>query len=178
MNHQDHIYLLKDGITTRDGIWADFGSGRGAFTLALADLLKPDGRIYSIDQDSHALNAQKKAFHNHFDNQSHPSIHYIRQDYTQRLDLPPLDGVLMANSLHFHQRKDHVVAVLRRYLRPEGVFILVEYNVDRGNHWVPYPLSYATWQELAERLGFRSTKLLARRSSRFLKEFYAALSVP
>lgn len=178
MNHQDHIYLLKDGVTARDGIWADFGSGRGAFTLALADLLKPDGRIYSIDQDSHALNTQKKAFHNHFDSQSHPSIHYMPQDYTQSLDLPPLDGVLMANSLHFHRRKDHVVALLQRYLRPEGVFILVEYNVDRGNHWVPYPLSYATWQELAQRLGFRSTKLLARRSSSFLKEFYSALSVP
>lgn len=41
MNHADHVKLLRDGIHAPGGIWAYFGSGHGAFTLALADLLTP-----------------------------------------------------------------------------------------------------------------------------------------
>jgi SAM-dependent methyltransferase len=177
MNHQDHISLIKDGVGASDGIWADFGSGRGAFTLALADLLSPSGQIYSIDKDTYALSAQEKAFKNHFADRLHPKLRFIRQDYTKKLDLPLLDGALMANSLHFHKQKAPVIELLLHYLRPEGALILVEYNVDRGNHWVPYPLSYTTWEKLSRSLGFRSTKLLASRSSSFLNEFYSAVSV-
>ena len=39
MNHEDHVRLLRKGIVEPGGVWADFGSGAGAFTLALADLL-------------------------------------------------------------------------------------------------------------------------------------------
>ena len=55
MNHQDHVNLIKAGITPTDGIWADLGSGTGAFTLALAELLEQDGTIYSVDKDGGAL---------------------------------------------------------------------------------------------------------------------------
>jgi hypothetical protein len=36
---------LRDGVPEPGGVWADLGSGEGAFTLALADLLGPGGRI-------------------------------------------------------------------------------------------------------------------------------------
>ena len=54
--------------------------------------------------------------------------------------------------------------------------ILVEYNTDGGNYWVPYPLSYDTWVDLARRVGFGHTELLATHPSSFLGEFYSALS--
>jgi SAM-dependent methyltransferase len=177
MNHQDHISLLKDGLGARAGVWADFGSGTGAFTLALAELLGPSGQIYSIDKDRRALDTQARTFNKLFANRPRPSIQFINQDYTQKLDLPLLDGALMANSLHFHRHKATVIQRLQGYLRPEGVCILVEYNVDCGNHWVPYHLSFPTWERLSQRLGFRSTKLLAKHPSSFLHEFYSALSV-
>ena len=34
------------------GTWADIGAGEGAFTLALADLLGPGGRIVAVDRDA------------------------------------------------------------------------------------------------------------------------------
>ncbi len=104
------------------------------------------------------------------------TVHYIAADFTRELELPPLDGVVMANALHYQRRKDMVVQGVRSYLRPGGRLILVEYNVDRGSPWVPYPISYTTWETLARQCGFANTRLLATVPSRFLGEIYSAVS--
>ena len=63
---------------------------------------------------------------------------------------------------------------LRGFLKPGGTFILVEYNVDSGNMWVPHPLSFETFRKLAPRADFAEPRLLATTPSRFLNEFFAA----
>ena len=156
------------------GVWADLGSGEGAFTLALADLLGPEGCIYSVDKDARSLREQAATMRFSF---PQVRVEYIDADFTQPLDLPPLDGIVMANSLHFARHKHGVVQSALGYLKRGGHFILVEYNSDRGNPWVPYPLSYTTWEELAQECGFIHTRLLTTVPSRFLGEIYSALSV-
>ncbi|HHX64259.1 MAG TPA: methyltransferase domain-containing protein [Chloroflexi bacterium] len=182
MKHEDHVRLLREGIEAPDpdGVWADFGSGQGAFTLALADLLGPGATIYSIDRDARALDDQRALMRSRFPD---TTVHYIVANFIHPLDLPPLDGIIMANALHFVRDKDETVRLLRRYLRPpekddpSGRMILVEYNVDQGNTWVPYPLAYPTWEALSLRCGFRHTRRLATVPSRFLREIYSALSL-
>jgi SAM-dependent methyltransferase len=78
--------------------------------------------------------------------------------------------------LHFRRDKERVVQAIKKYLRPGGRFVLVEYNVDEGNPWVPYPLSYETWQLLAPQCGLAGTQLLATVPSHFLREIYSAVS--
>jgi SAM-dependent methyltransferase len=173
MNHTDHVNLLRNGIPTRGGVWADFGSGGGAFTLALAELIGPDATIYSIDQNRGALGRQQAIIHARFPDLT---VHYVTADFTQPLDFPPLDGIVMANALHFVRRKDPVIRLLREYLAPGGRLIVVEYDTDRGNRWVPYPFTYSTWERLAARNGFARTTQIATRRSSFLGRFYAALS--
>ncbi len=173
MNHKDHINLLQKGIPEKGGIWADLGSGTGAFTLALADLIGPTGHIYTIDKDQRALKDQEKAMRTNFPT---TTVQYITADFTRRLDLPKLDGIIMANSLHFVRHKDPILQLIRSYLRPGGRFILVEYNTDRGNMWVPYPLSYRTWETLSRQNGFTKTQLLSTVPSRYFGEIYSALS--
>jgi ubiquinone/menaquinone biosynthesis C-methylase UbiE len=173
MNHNDHVNLLQKGIPEKGGIWADLGSGTGAFTLALADLIGPTGQIYTIDKDKRALNEQEKAMRTNFPN---ATVEYRNEDFTRRLDLPKLDGIIMANSLHFVHHKDPILQLIRSYLRPGGSFILVEYNSDRGNMWVPYPLTYRTWETLARQNGFTATHILSTVPSRYLGEIYSALS--
>ncbi len=173
MNHEDHVRLLRGGVPEPGGVWADLGSGSGAFTLALADLLGPTGEIYSVDRDQGALREQERAMRARF---PATTVHYLAADFTERLDLPPLDGVVMANSLHFQREKGPVLQLVRGYLKPGGRLILVEYNIDRGNTWVPYPLSYQTWEALARQHGFANTMLLARQPSRWLGEMFSALS--
>ena len=175
MVHRDHLDLLRGAVTAQGGLWADFGSGRGAFTLALGELIGPEGAVFSVDKDGTALRDQVRAMKRQL-----PSlqVQYIQDDFTHPLHLPPLDGIVMANALHFFRpnEKPAVVKQLKNYLRPHGCLILVEYNVDRGNPWVPFPLSYRAWEALARDCGFDQTRLLATVPSRFLKEFYSAES--
>src|SRR5919202_116321 len=96
----------------------------------------------------------------------HTAVTYLAADFTRPLDLPPLDGVVMANSLHYQRDKDPVLQLIRGYLKPGGRLVLVEYNADRGNPWVPHPISYGTWEKLAARNGFVDTRLLATVPSR------------
>jgi SAM-dependent methyltransferase len=173
MNHDDHVALLRGGIEQAGGVWADFGSGTGAFTLALADLIGPTGVIYSIEQDRSALAQQEGSMRERF---PELIVHTRAADFTRLIDLPALDGIVMANALHFHRRKEPIVQLLKSYLRPHGRFILVEYNVEQGNSAVPYPVSYRQWEDLAQRCGFTRTRLLKTRPSHFLKEIYSAVS--
>ena len=173
MNHDDHVRLIREGVAGGGNVWADLGSGAGAFTLALADLLGPGGHIFSVDRDARALREQREALHARF-----PAVTLEQRmaDFTHPLDLPPLDGAVMANSLHFQRRKELVLALVRGMLKPGGRLVLVEYNADRGNIWVPHPLAYPTWEKLALDNGFVGTRLLATIPSRFLREIYSALS--
>ena len=116
MNHADHVALLQGGISAGSGeIWADFGSGTGAFTLALADLIGPAAVIYSIDKDRGALAQQERLMRDRF---PQTTVHYLAADFTQPIQLPPLNGLVIANALHFHRNPDRLVAQLRAYLAP------------------------------------------------------------
>ena len=173
MNHRDHVNLLRRGVLHPGGVWADLGAGGGAFTLALAELIGPTGEIYAVDKDGGALRRLANAMPAQF---PAVTLHCRVGDFTQALDLPALDGIVMANSLHFVRQKSDVLRLIQRYLKPDGRLIIVEYNTDHGNIWVPHPLSYPTWQSLAGRSGFAHTELLATHPSTFLGEFYAAAS--
>jgi ubiquinone/menaquinone biosynthesis C-methylase UbiE len=174
MNHQDHVDLLLNGIPHSGGTWADFGAGDGAFTLALADLIGSGGVIHAIDSSVSALNRNTKAMERF----PRVMLHTHQEDFTRNLNLPPLDGIVMANALHFVERRHQLVTVkrLRAHLKTDGCFILVEYDVDRGNNWVPHPLSYTSWEKLSAEAGFTQTRFLARKPSRFLKAIYSAVS--
>src|SRR3977135_4158453 len=50
-------------------------------------------------------------------------------------------------------RRDRQVDVVRQlasHLRPGGAFVVVEYDADHGNPWVPNPFTFATWQRMAD----------------------------
>jgi SAM-dependent methyltransferase len=186
MNHADHVSLLEGepGVRQRlglplrgaGGVWADLGCGDGAFTLALADLLQPGADIYAVDRDRSVLERLSAAMDRAF-----PSthLHLIQADFSRPLDLPTLDGVVMANSLHFlpHPAKTHLLLRLRDLIRPGGQFILVEYNADQGNVWVPHPFSLRTWEKRSAQAGFEQTTRLAAHPSRFLGEIFSAVSL-
>ena len=172
MNHNDHVNLLRPANLNQGGFYADFGAGSGAFTLALRELVGLDAEIYAVDKDQSALNELERSHRARFGTSQ--NLYVIRADFTGALPLSALDGILMANSLHFFKDKEKILRHVREFLKPDGALLLVEYNVDSGNPWVPYPLSFKIYQALAARAGFSEPRLLATMPSRFLREFYSA----
>jgi ubiquinone/menaquinone biosynthesis C-methylase UbiE len=173
VDHRDLVSLIREGVEGRPGEWADLGSGGGAFTLALAELLGHQGRIHSIDRDVHVLERQRRVM---VERVPESDVSYVQADFSRPLELPPLDGVVMANSLHFIRRKEPVLELVRSYLKPGGRLVLVEYDSDRGNPWVPHPVSYPRWERLSMEAGFEQTRLLKRIPSRVLGAIYSASS--
>ena len=173
MDHHDHVNLLRPANLPQGGTWADFGAGSGAFTLALRELAGPEAKIYGIDKDQNSLNELRRNYAARFG--STENLHIVHGVFWKGFDLPPLDGILMANSLHYVDHKVRLLQQLHGYLKPNGAFLLVEYNVDSGNLWVPYPLSFETWRGMAPQAGLTEPRLLATHPSRFLREFYSAV---
>lgn len=164
MRHAELVALIEGGVSGRGGSWADLGAGEGAFTKALADLIGPEGHVVAVDRDASALRAIGGP------------VETRVADFTKPLDLRGLDGVVMANSLHFVRDKARVLEAVHGMLRPGGRLIVVEYGTDRGNPWVPHPFTYAQWESMAARAGFRNTKLLQTVPSRWLGSMYSAVS--
>jgi len=167
------VGLLRDGIDARGGRWADLGAGEGAFTLALADLLGPGAHITAVDREAGSLRELADAMGTRF---PATKLDVVKADFTRPLALSGLDGIVMANSLHFVRDKRPVLAMVRSMLRPGGRLIVVEYGSNRGNPWVPHPFSYERWQEMTAEAGFERTRVLGTVPSRYLGSMYSALT--
>jgi ubiquinone/menaquinone biosynthesis C-methylase UbiE len=175
MEHADHVPLIRDGVAGAGPRWLELGAGRGAFTLALADLLGPEGEIVAVDRDAGDLRRLGTAMAERF---PATRLRTVTADFTAALPVEdePFDGLLAANALHFVRDPVAVIQRLRPMLRPSARVVVVEYDADSGNPWVPHPFSFTTWQGIAEQAGLAGTRLVGRLPSRFLGAIYAAAS--
>ena len=156
------VALIAPGVTSPGGTWADLGAGTGNFTRALAELLGPDGTLHALDRDLRAITSQRERLL-----QDPPPATVIpRQlDITQTLDLSLLDGVLLANVLHFVKDQQKLLMQIRTCLKQQGKLLVVEYEVTQVLRWVPYPLPFVRFEALAQATGFGSPTLVGQRRS-------------
>jgi ubiquinone/menaquinone biosynthesis C-methylase UbiE len=173
MDHQDHVGLIRAGVAGSGPRWLELGAGAGAFTLALADLLGPGGRILASDRDERVLRSAAAAV-----GRSFPLVELETRafDYTDAIPYGPFDGILAANTLHFVADRDATLRAIRFSLAPAGRLVIVEYDTDRGNPWVPHPFSFETWRVEAVRAGYGEPRRIGRVPSRFLGAIYAAVT--
>ena len=142
-------------------VWADLGCGDGLFTRALAELLAAGSMIHAMDVDSSALRAI-------------PSSHKGTRITTHRGDFvndrwpfADLDGILMANSLHYVEPQAAFIRRCEPYMNPRRRFLIVEYDTHAANRWVPYPVSEARLTALFEAAGYSQVRMLRTRPSVF-----------
>jgi ubiquinone/menaquinone biosynthesis C-methylase UbiE len=166
--------LLRPGIEGAGGTWADLGCGDGVFTCLLSQFLQPGSQIYAVDKNQHTLDALR---HNLAELQLATVIHPVLADFTQPLALPPLDGLVMANALHFIRAKETVLRQLFELFKPGGRLIVIEYNTSLGNYAVPHPLDESGFLDLANQVGLREAQIIARAPSSFLGEMYAGSGI-
>jgi ubiquinone/menaquinone biosynthesis C-methylase UbiE len=175
VNHDDHVALIRAGVEGSGPRWLELGAGEGAFTLALADVLGPAGRIVAVDRDRRALETMRRRVGDRFPD---TGVGTVVADFTRGLPDGPFDGVLAANSVHFVREPGGLLGAIRDALAPGGRFVLVEYDSDRGNPWVPHPISFDRWRVIAPAFGFAEPRLVHRVPSRFLDAIYGAVTRP
>jgi len=147
MNIDEATSLIKNAdLPSVPTHWADLGCGSGLFTRALASLLPDGSSIHAIDRKpliqagiipgktASVETASGKTT-------SGPGVDIIpvKADFiTGDLDLPPLDGILMANSLHYVADKQTFLRRIDTWLRPAAQILIVEYDTDRPiANWYP-----------------------------------------
>lgn len=146
--------LIKPGVdSSSPQTWADLGSGPGLFAKALSSLLADQSTIYAVDKQSwmgkiDSLNKNIK-------------IVQHEQDFNEYImHSTRIDGILMANAIHFVEDKIKFLNVAFDHcLKADGRLILVEYNIDAPNPWVPYPVSFQSLAALGKKHSFAISKL-------------------
>ncbi len=156
--------------SSKKEIWADLGCGTGAFTLALAGLLQTGSKIYAVDTNSSALSGIPAEY-------KQVAIEKCRINFeTADLSFEKLDGVLMANSLHYVLDKKIFIQKMTSHLKEAGHFLIVEYDTEKANQWVPYPLSFSSLTEQFTKAGFNSIRKLAEKPSVYRRaNIYSAI---
>lgn len=148
--------------------WADLGCGEGLFTQALSHLLKPGSHIYAVDKSKPgSIPAYNGVF-----------VETKISDFVKDgLAFPPLDGILMANSLHYVSDKRALIDKLSILLKPAAGFLIVEYDTDTPiQNWVPYPLSFLSLQNLFRQMGYETIIPIGKRASVYGRaNLYSAL---
>lgn len=140
--------------------WADLGCGSGLFTYALAHQLPVHSTVYAIDKTKSVLEAHP--------NPRHVTIHQQHLDFAKNeLHLQDLDGILMANSLHYVDHKVRLINRLKAALKENGIFLIVEYESRAANPWVPYPVTEAALKDMFREAGFNDFLHLGQRPSVF-----------
>jgi SAM-dependent methyltransferase len=162
VDRSEMVALIRGGVPASGGVWADLGAGTGNFTWALRGLLGPSGTVYAIDRDGKAIRRQRELLE-----LAAPgaNVMLMQADFTRPIDLPPLDGVLMANALHFIRDQASVLDLIAGYLRPGGRLLLVEYGVRSPIPWVPFPVPFERFQSLAASAGLSDTARIGTRIS-------------
>lgn len=174
MRTEDAVGLIRDAVNGWSGVWADLGAGTGTFTRALVQLLDEGSRVYAVDRDPDAVAALSS-----WANAEGVMVTAIEGDFTRDLELAglgdtKLDGILLANALHFAKDAAAVLARLVTLLRPEGRVVLVEYDRRAASRWVPYPISIAQLPALADAAGLSKPRVVESRPSDYGGILYTA----
>jgi hypothetical protein len=160
MELQEAVTLIqtKEIVQEKQTVWADLGCGSGLFTRALSGQLHTGSTIYAIDNKISAF--QNSSVSNDV------IIKTLQSDFVHDdLHLQDLDGILMANALHFVRNKKQFIEKVTQLFRSVPVFLLVEYDTDTPNPWVPFPLSFTNLKKLFTDLGFHSVKKISEKKS-------------
>jgi ubiquinone/menaquinone biosynthesis C-methylase UbiE len=111
---------------------ADFGSGSGAYVLAIAELLAGSGKVYAVDVQKDLL----RRTHNEAIKRGFSSVHILWGDlekpYGSKLADKSCDVVLISNLLFQVEDKREVMREAKRVLRPRGTLAIIDWQESFG----------------------------------------------
>lgn len=156
---------LTNAVATQ---WADLGCGAGFFTNVLSSFLAKGSSIHAVDTDASSLKkvrvADGIALTTH-------KLDVVKQPWP----FNSLDGILMANALHYVRDKDAFIQKLQQHLATGGLWLLVEYDTDSANPWVPFPVSFSKLQKLCSNHALSVEKINSMPSAFGRSTLYSAI---
>ena len=152
METSSALKLIRGGVetTVTHQVWFDLGAGSGTFTTALSEMLDDESEIYAVDRDEQSL---KKIMQ-----PNHGAKITVRQGDFVKDDIirDKVNGILMANTLHFVEDQVSFLSKIKNKLLPNGRMVIVEYDRRTPNPWIPFPVSFTQLKTLAIHAGFSS----------------------
>jgi ubiquinone/menaquinone biosynthesis C-methylase UbiE len=140
---------LVEPYVTNGQVVADLGCGPGFHTLALAELVGPEGRVYAVDSDEKAIRAvEEKADRRGYRNiEAHASsasdLSFIKD---RSVDFVLANGLLCSMAPQHH---DSAVNEITRILKPDGLAYLGAGKSSRSY------VTQAEWERILERFSVK-----------------------
>jgi len=103
---------------------ADIGAGGGYFALRFAEIIGENGKVYAVDTNPGFLKfIEKSAEEEGLNN-------VVIVQIKDKLDLPEnsLDFIFMRNVTHHISNRSEYFKNLKRFLKPDGKVVIVEYK--------------------------------------------------
>ncbi|MGE9310113.1 class I SAM-dependent methyltransferase [Niabella sp. CJ426] len=169
MTKSEAVILIREGITPYDQPqhWADLGCGTGLFTEALAELLPAQSHIIAVDVNQQYLPDQMG---------NQVTVQFQKADFVATdIAAASLDGILMANALHFVKDKKALIQKLEQQIIDSARFLIIEYDHSTPNQWEPYPLPFAAMEKLFHQLGYQKIEKIGERQSLYGGKMFAAV---
>ena len=167
MQLQEALSLIQHSVPQHATTWADLGCGDGIFTNALSQLLYEGSLIYAVDKNKRALN---NVIVKHGMHLAKLALDFVNDD----LPFRNLSGILMANAFHFVKDKDSFIRKIFSCLNKNGCLVIIEYDTDVANTWVPYPIGFSNLKKFFEAFDYETEKLNTA-PSRYNGNIYSAL---
>jgi ubiquinone/menaquinone biosynthesis C-methylase UbiE len=144
-------HLVEKMVLKKGSVVADFGSGSGAYTIALLETVGIEGKVYAIDIHRDALKtleteASKQGFQN-------LEIMWVDLDEKTHLADLSLDGAVISNTLFLLDKPERAVEELARVLKPGATCLCVEWSKSgggigpKGSHLIKQDHAEALFQE-------------------------------
>jgi len=162
--------LIKAAISPEPQVWVDLGAGTGLFTEVLRDQLPAGSRVIALDKSPHMLWRLEQ--------RPEVPIQIEDGDFTRPMEIGTVDVILMANALHYVADPESVLPQILYHLKPGGKFVLIEYETDKPlNPWIPYPIPFQNWGEIAANVGLNAPVEIGRAPSQYgHQHIYSAVS--
>jgi ubiquinone/menaquinone biosynthesis C-methylase UbiE len=164
--------LLPGLLDHPEGIWVDAASGDGVFAEVLLELSRSTLIVIGIDLRRSAV-----------ENFNHAVCHAntaiaLQANLNSPLPIRPIDGILIANGLHFFDQSIQIRILDNCYraLKDSGSLVIVEYNTAESTGVVPFPIPIASIDGLIATCGFEPVNKTTRVDSTYLEEMYAILT--
>jgi ubiquinone/menaquinone biosynthesis C-methylase UbiE len=128
---EERCSLLMTNLGIKPGMTVcDMGCGNGYYTLQMAKMVGPTGRVLAVDIQPEMLRMLKQRAAEAKLENIEPILGEV---HDPRLPAGEVDLILLVDVYHEFSHPEHMLAAMREALAPGGVIVLTEYRAEDPN---------------------------------------------